>query len=46
MLGCVEGFKVVDITLGVMMVVTLVVKSVVAIIWDHASINTDIVSML
>ena len=45
MLGCVEGLKVVDITLGIMMVVTLVVKSVVAIIWDHASI-TDIVSML
>ena len=45
MLGCVKGLKVVDITLGIMMVVTLVVKSVVAIIWDHASI-TDIVSML
>ena len=44
MLVCVEGLKVVDITLGIMMVVTLVVKSVVAIIWDHASI-TDIVSM-
>ena len=44
-LGCVKGLKVVDITLGIMMVVTLVVKSVVAIIWDHASI-TDIVSML
>ena len=35
----------VDITLGIMMVGTLVVKSVVTIIWDHASI-TDIVSML
>ena len=45
-LGCVKGLKVVDITLGIMMVGTLVVKSVVAIIWDHASINTDIVSML
>ena len=44
MLGCVKGLKVVDITLGIMMVGTLVVKSVVAIIWDHASIN--IVSML
>ena len=45
MLGCVEGLKAVDITLGIMMVMTLVVKSVIANKWDHASI-TDIVSML